>query len=71
MRLRILAGSFALVALLVLYALAAMAIAARLPPDPVVVFGFYAFAGIAWVAPAALLTRWMQRARPYRPPPTP
>ena len=70
MRLRILLGSLLLVLGLALYALAAMAAAARLLPDnQAVELAFYALAGIAWIFPAARLTRWMQRARPFRPPP--
>jgi hypothetical protein len=69
MRLRILFGSLGLTLGLALYALAAMAIAARLPENATVVFLYYAVAGIAWVVPASLVTRWMVRAAPYRPPP--
>lgn len=70
MRLRILLGSLLLVLGLALYALAVMAAAARLLPDnQAVELAFYALAGIAWIFPAARLTRWMQRARPFRPPP--
>jgi hypothetical protein len=69
MRLRILVGSLALVAGLALYAAIAMAIAARLPANALVAFGFYALAGVAWLAPASYLLRWMVRAPPYRPPP--
>ncbi len=70
MRLRILLGSLLLVLGLALYALAVMAAATRLLPDnQAVELAFYALAGIAWIFPAARLTRWMQRARPFRPPP--
>ena len=34
----------------------------------IVGLGLYALAGVAWVFPAARLTGWMQRARPFRPP---
>ena len=68
MRLRILIGTLILVVGLVLYGLAAMAIAAHLPDRAPIAFGFYALAGVAWVVPASLLTRWMLRAAPYRPP---
>jgi hypothetical protein len=40
-----------------------------LPRSWLVEVPFYAAAGIAWVLPAAKLTRWMQQAPPYRPPP--
>jgi hypothetical protein len=70
MRLRILFGSLLLVAGLALYALAAMVLAAHLPDSAVLAFAYYAIAGVAWVAPASLVTRWMMRAAPYRPPPT-
>ena len=69
MRLRILVGSFGLVAGLALYVALAMAIAAQLPENAPVDFGFYALAGFAWLVPATYLTRWMMRAAPYRPPP--
>jgi hypothetical protein len=69
MRLRILFGSLLLVAGLALYALLAMAMAAHLPDSAVIAFAYYAVAGIAWVLPASLVTRWMARAKPYRPPP--
>lgn len=70
MRLRILAGALMLVAGLALYGLAVMSLAVRvLPQSWLVEVPFYAAAGIAWVFPAARLTRWMQQAPPYRPPP--
>ena len=69
MRLRILLGTLILVAGLAAYALAVVAIAARLLPDQWIVETlFYAAAGIAWIFPAAWLTRWMQRAGSFRPP---
>jgi hypothetical protein len=69
MRLRILLGTMILVAGLGLYALAVAAFAARLLPDQWIVEAvFYAVAGSAWIFPAAWLTRWMQRAAPFRPP---
>jgi hypothetical protein len=70
MRLRILVGTLGLLVGLVIYGALAMAIAARLPQNALLAFGFYAVAGIAWVAPASLLTRWMVHAAPYRPPPS-
>lgn len=69
MRLRILFGGVGLALGLALYAGLCMAIAARLPDSAVVAFAFYAIAGVAWVAPASLVTRWMLGAAPYRPPP--
>ena len=69
MRLRILFGGLILVAGLAIYALLAMAIAARLPDNGAIAFVFYGLAGLAWVLPASLVTRWMLRAAPYRPPP--
>lgn len=70
MRLRILLGSVLLVFGLALYALAVMEAAARLLPDnQALALAFYAAAGIAWIFPAAKLTRWMQRAGPFRAPP--
>jgi hypothetical protein len=69
MRLRILLGTLLLVVGLSLYALAVSAVASRLAPEhwPAEV-AFYALAGVAWIFPAARLTRWMQRAGPFRPP---
>jgi Protein of unknown function (DUF2842) len=70
MRLRILLGSLVLVIGLALYALAVIEAAARLLPDnQAVALAFYAAAGVAWIFPAARLTRWMQQAGPFRPPP--
>jgi hypothetical protein len=69
-RLRILVGSLGLVLGLALYGLAVAAAARLLLPENVLVaIGFYAVAGLAWVPPAGLLTRWMQRAPPHRPSP--
>lgn len=70
MRLRILVGAMALVVGLALYGLAVMVLAVHvLPRSWLLEVPFYAAAGIAWVLPAARLTRWMQQAPPYRPPP--
>jgi hypothetical protein len=69
MRLRILFGTFALILGLALYALAVAALGERFfSPHRAVEAIFYALAGIAWIWPAARLTRWMQRAAPHRPP---
>jgi hypothetical protein len=65
MRLRVLAGTLILVFGLAAYALAAMSLAVRVLPDNLFVETlFYAAAGLAWVLPAAKLTRWMQRTPP-------
>jgi hypothetical protein len=68
MRLRVLVGTIVLVFGLALYAGAVMALVARLPENASLDFTVYGLAGIAWLAPAALLTRWMLRG-PYRRPP--
>jgi DNA-directed RNA polymerase specialized sigma24 family protein len=69
MRLRILFGTLALILGLALYALAVAALGDRfLAQHGVAETLFYALAGIAWIWPAARLTRWMQRAAPHRPP---
>lgn len=70
MRLRILVGIVVLIIGLILYAAAVAVIARRwLPAETFVDMAFYAIAGIAWILPAALLTRWMNRAAPHHPPP--
>jgi hypothetical protein len=70
MRLRILLGTAILTLGLALYAAAAIVIARRFLPERILIdMAFYAAAGIAWIWPAARLTRWMQQAAPYRPPP--
>ncbi|HUB95305.1 MAG TPA: DUF2842 domain-containing protein [Stellaceae bacterium] len=69
MRLRILVGTVVMLVGLAVYGALAMVVATHLPQSAILEFGFYAVAGTAWVAPAALLTRWMARAAPYRPPP--
>lgn len=70
MRLRILFGTIALVLGLACYGLVVAAVAAYiLPPGPWLALAYYALAGTVWIAPAAWLVRWMQRALPYRPPP--
>jgi Protein of unknown function (DUF2842) len=63
MRPRVLIGTIVLIVGLVIYAGAVMALIARLPENAVLDFMIYGVAGIAWVAPAALLTRWMLRER--------
>jgi len=70
MRLRILAGTILLIVGLVLYAVLVVIVVPKLLPDrTLVIMAFYAVAGIVWIWPAALLTRWMNRAAPYHPPP--
>jgi hypothetical protein len=70
MRLRILAGVVALILGLAIYAiLVVLAVTRLLPDDTPIVMTCYALAGVAWIFPAARLTRWMQRAAPFRPPP--
>jgi uncharacterized RDD family membrane protein YckC len=62
MRFRVLAGTLILVFGLAAYALAVMSLAVRVLPDSLILETlFYAIAGIAWVLPAAKLTRWMQQ----------
>lgn len=69
MRLRMLFGGLGLAFGLALYALAVMAAAIRFLPDQATAeLVFYALAGIAWIYPAARLTRWMQQAPPFRGP---
>jgi hypothetical protein len=60
---RLALGTFALLLGLFIYALAVMRLAiAVLPENLVVQTLYYALAGVAWVWPAARVTRWMQRA---------
>ena len=61
MRIRKLIGTFALFALVIVWALIAMAIA-QFPPifnNPLIAAVYYAVAGIGWVLPALPLLRWM------------
>ena len=63
LRIRKLIGTFALLALVIVWALIAMAIA-QFPPifgNPWVAFGYYAVAGLGWVLPAMPLIRWMSK----------
>jgi hypothetical protein len=62
-RQRKLVGTFILLVMLAVYALAAMVLGAVLIPQlsNAGVFLFHAAAGLLWVVPAALLVRWMQR----------
>jgi hypothetical protein len=69
MRLRILFGMTVLVAGLAVYALLAMRLAVEfLPAGQVAALLYYAVAGMAWLYPAALLTKWMQAPDPPKKP---
>jgi len=64
LRLRKLIGAFALIALVLTWVLAAMAIA-QLPvvkANGVVEALYFALAGLGWVLPAMPLVKWMSRA---------
>ena len=70
MRLRILVGTVCLIVGLAAYAALVVAIVTRVLPDrPLIDMACYAAAGVAWIWPAARLTRWMQQAAPHHPPP--
>ena len=70
MRLRILVGTIGLILGLALYALLVIRLALwLLPGQGAMAMLLYAVAGILWIVPAAWLTRWMQQAAPFRPPP--
>jgi hypothetical protein len=61
LRTRKLIGAFALFALVIVWALAAMAIA-QFPPifqNPLIAALYYFLAGIGWVLPAMPLVKWM------------
>ena len=59
---RLALGTATLVLGLALYTALAMRIGVALLPDNLVVQTlYYAVAGVAWVWPAARITRWMQR----------
>ncbi len=64
-KLRKLAGTLALIVLVVVYSLTAMTIAAaKLPGTSTLVqFAYYAFAGLLWVLPAGLIIWWMAKPR--------
>jgi hypothetical protein len=60
-RVRKLIGAFALLALVIVWALVAMAVA-QFPPifnNPWVAGAYYVVAGLGWVLPAMPLIRWM------------
>lgn len=68
-RLRILLGSLLLLVGLALYAAIVAGIAAAwLPHVTWLEAPYYALTGVAWVWPAAWLTRWMQDLPPVKPP---
>ena len=60
---RKLAGTLALLALLVIYSLLVMVFATSVLPESggAWAFAFYAVAGFGWVPPAALIVSWMYR----------
>jgi hypothetical protein len=62
-RARKLIGTVALLTFLAVYALAVASIGAgRITSAPALAqFAFFLVAGLAWVVPAGLLIRWMQR----------
>ena len=63
LRTRKLIGAFALFALVIVWALAAMAIA-QFPPifqNPLIAGLYYFVAGIGWVLPAMPLVKWMSK----------
>ncbi|HWK47519.1 MAG TPA: DUF2842 domain-containing protein [Stellaceae bacterium] len=67
MRLRMLYGTVILLVGLLIYALVVMVLAATiLPAHWAVQVPFYTVAGIAWIFPAARVTRWMQDIPPWR-----
>jgi hypothetical protein len=64
LRIRKLIGTFALFALVIVWALVAMAVA-QFPPifnSPWIAGAYYVIAGIGWVLPAMPLVKWMLRA---------
>ncbi|MBN8935262.1 MAG: DUF2842 domain-containing protein [Rhizobiales bacterium] len=63
-RIRKLIGTFALLALVIVWALVAMAIA-QFPPifqNPWIAGIYYVVAGIGWVLPAMPLIKWMSKS---------
>ena len=63
LRTRKLIGAFALFALVIVWALTAMAIA-QFPPifqNPLIAGLYYFVAGIGWVLPAMPLVKWMSK----------
>ena len=64
-KLRKLAGTFALIALVIVYSLTAMTIAAAKLPGTsgLVQLIYFAIAGLLWVLPAGLIIWWMAKPR--------
>jgi Protein of unknown function (DUF2842) len=62
-RLRKLIGAFALIALVVIWALVAMALAQTpaIKANGLVEVIYYVVAGVGWVLPGMVLVRWMSR----------
>lgn len=63
MRARKLVGTILLLVLVAGYSLAVVVMAGALLPEAnkAIELAFYAVAGLAWVLPAAVVVRWMQR----------
>jgi uncharacterized membrane protein len=63
LRTRKLVGTIALLVFLLVYALVVMGIGAGriATAAPLAQLGFFIVAGLAWVVPAGVLIRWMQR----------
>jgi hypothetical protein len=66
MRARKLIGTVVLLAFLAVYALVVMLVAVvlQVKDSKIVELLFYIIGGLAWVVPAALLVRWMQKPDP-------
>ena len=62
-RTRKLIGTVAILALITVYAIAAMLIGIRVLPgaSKFIEFVYYFIAGLLWIIPAGLLIRWMSR----------
>jgi hypothetical protein len=62
-RMRKLVGTILLLVLVTVYVLVAIVVAGAVLPEAnkAIELVFYAIAGLAWVLPAGLLVRWMQR----------
>jgi len=60
-RLRKLVGSFAILAFLVVYAIAAVRLADLLPDHPAIDLVYFLVAGTAWGLPLIPLLSWMNR----------
>jgi len=65
---RKLIGTVVLFIFMGFYALLAMALAVEVLPEAgkLTQFVYYAVAGLAWVLPAGVLVRWMQRPDPVQ-----